>query len=90
MYVGKEEILKYMLYEVSVTVCMGRIANQREVPKWFSFKNYQVRITKYLMYIYGEQMCMCIPNMKFLCLNLWLGEVYTDNANNNDTQSMIV
>ena len=44
----------------------------------------------------GGHMCICIPNMKFLCLNLWLGEVRTDDANNaNDTndddrQSMIV
>ena len=40
------------------------------------------------MYICGEHMCMCIPNMKFLCLNLWLGEVCTDDANNDDAQSM--
>ena len=26
-YVGKEEIHKYMQYEVSITVYMGRIAN---------------------------------------------------------------
>ena len=34
---GKEEILKYMLYEVS----MGRTTNQRKIPKWLSFKNYK-------------------------------------------------
>ena len=38
---GKEEIHKYMQYEVSVTVCMGMIANQRKVPKWLPFKNYK-------------------------------------------------
>ena len=42
-------------------------------------------------------MCICIPNMKFLCLTLCQGEVYTDDddANddtntNDDGQSMIV
>ena len=33
MYVGFEEIHKYMQYEVSMNVCMGRTANQRKVPK---------------------------------------------------------
>ena len=40
-----------MHYEVSMTGYMGRIANQRKVPKWLLFKKLQVRITKYLMYI---------------------------------------
>ena len=39
-------------------------------------------------------MCICILNMKFLCLTLWQGEVYTDdndaNDNNDDGQFMIV
>ena len=41
-------------------------------------------------------MFICIPNMKFLCLTLWQGEVCTDDANddnannNNNRQSMIV
>ena len=42
-------------------------------------------------------MCICIPNMKFLCLTMCQGEVCTDadaddtNANDtNDGQSMIV
>ena len=39
VYEGKEEIHKYMQYEVTMTVCMGRIANQRKVPKWLPFKN---------------------------------------------------
>ena len=38
---GKVEIHKYMQHEVSTTVCMGRIANQRKVPKWLLFKNYK-------------------------------------------------
>ena len=33
VYEGKEDIHKYMQYEVSMTVCMGRTTNQREVPK---------------------------------------------------------
>ena len=34
-------------------------------------------------------MCVCIPNMKFLCLTLCQGEVCTDNinANANDTDA---
>ena len=41
VYEGKEEIHKYMQYEVSVTVCMGRTTIQRKVPKWLPFKNYK-------------------------------------------------
>ena len=36
---GKEEIHKYMQYEVSMTACMGRATNQRKVAKWLPFKN---------------------------------------------------
>ena len=39
VYEGKEEIHKYMQYEVSMIVCMGKIANQRKVLKWLPFKN---------------------------------------------------
>ena len=45
----------------------------------------QVRITKYLMCMYGVHMCVCVSNMKFLCLTLCQGEVCTDTANTNDT-----
>ena len=41
LYEGKEEIHKYMQHEVSMTVCMGRIANQRKVLEWLPFKNYK-------------------------------------------------
>ena len=44
--------------------------------------------------MYGGHMCICKPNVKFLCLTLWQGEVCTDDdaddANANDGQSMIV
>ena len=30
-----------MSYEVTMIVCMGRIANQRKVPKLLPFKNYK-------------------------------------------------
>ena len=39
--VGKEEIHKYMQYEVSMPVHMGRVANQGKVQKWLPFENYQ-------------------------------------------------
>ena len=36
-------------------------------------------------------MCMCIPNVKFLCLTLCQGEVCTDDDDDaNDGQSMVV
>ena len=41
MYEGKEGIHKYMQYEVSMTLYMDRIANQKKVPKWLPFKNYK-------------------------------------------------
>ena len=37
--IGKEEIHKYMQYEVSMTVFMGRIANQTKVLKWLLFEH---------------------------------------------------
>ena len=39
----------------------------------------KVRIIKYLMCIDGGHMCICIPNMKFLCLTMCQGEVCTDD-----------
>ena len=39
VYVGKDEMRQYMQYEVSMTVYVGRITNQRKVPKWLPFKN---------------------------------------------------
>ena len=45
------------------------------------------------MCIFGEHMCICIPNVKSLCLTMCQGEVCTDDndANaNDDGQSMIV
>ena len=53
----------------------------------------QVRIIKYLMCIYEGHRSICVPNMKSVCLTLWLGEVCRDhdantninaNANNDD------
>ena len=44
----------------------------------------QVRITKYLMRICEGHRCICVPNMKLLCLALCQGEVCTDaNADTN-------
>ena len=41
VYEVKDKIHKYMQYEVSMTVCMGRATNQRNVVKWLLFKNYK-------------------------------------------------
>ena len=38
VYVGKEEIKKYMKYEVSMTAYMGRVTNQRKIPNGFHLK----------------------------------------------------
>ena len=35
------------------------------------------------MCIYGGHMCICIPNMKFLCLTMYQGEVCTDDTSND-------
>ena len=86
MYEGKEEIHKYMWYGVS-DCNMGRIANQRKVPKLLSFKNFKSE-SQNILCVYMEDMCIHLPNTKFLCLTLWQGEVCTDtddDANENDT-----
>ena len=41
VYEGKEEIHKYMQHEVPMTVCMGKIAKLRKIPKWLPFKNHK-------------------------------------------------
>ena len=38
MYVDKEEIHKYMQWEVSMAIFMGRIENQRKILKWLPLK----------------------------------------------------
>ena len=38
--IGNEGIQQYMQYEISMTVFVGRIANQRKEPKWLQFENY--------------------------------------------------
>ena len=76
-----------------MTTCVDRRANKENYQNACHLK-LQVRITKYLMRIYGGNMCICIPNMKFLCLTLCQGEVCTDDADANDAvangQFMIV
>ena len=53
-------------------------------------------MTKCFMCIYKRRVGISVPNMKFLCLILWLGWVCTDDVNTDDAadaegaQSMIV
>ena len=47
----------------------------------------QVRITKYLMCICGEHMCICTQNIKFLCLTPCQGGVCTDDNADADTNN---
>ena len=63
-----------------MAIYVGRRANQRKIPKWLPFKKLQVRITKYLMCMYGGHLCICVP------LTQCQGEVCTDNndADAND------
>ena len=53
------------------------------------------KIHKYMQYKVsmtdcGGFLCICIPNMKFLCLTPWHGELCTDDADdaNANIQSM--
>ena len=72
-----------------MTAFLDRIGNQRKIPKWLPFKNYKSESLNFLMCIYGGHMCICIPNIKFLCLTLCQGEVCTDDdddANINDAR----
>ena len=41
----------------------------------------------FLMCIYGVHICICIPNIKFLCLILCQWEVCTDNTDTNDNDA---
>ena len=50
---GKDEIHKYIQYEVSTTVCMGRATNQRKVAKWLPFKNYKSESLNIYVHIWG-------------------------------------
>ena len=87
-------------YKVSVTIYVDRRANQRKVPKLLPFKNYESESLSILCAYMGGHMSIGIPNMKFLCLTMWLGGLYTDNNsdsdsdtdsdNDNDGQSVIV
>ena len=38
VYASKVEISKYVQYDVSMTICRGRMTNQRKTPKWQPFK----------------------------------------------------
>ena len=40
------------------------------------------------MCIYWGHMCIFTPNMKFACLMMWLGGLYTDDSNaDSDTDT---
>ena len=40
MYI-RNNVYIHTKYEVSMTIYMGMIANQRKIPKWLPFKNYK-------------------------------------------------
>ena len=61
-----------------MTAYLGRIANQRKIPKWLPFKNYRSESLNILCAYMMGHMCICIPNMKSVCLTLCQGEVCTD------------
>ena len=70
-----------MQYEVSMIVVMGRIANQS--TKITAIQKLSTRVSKYLICINYEPRCVCVPNMMFPVLILWLGEVCTDATDTN-------
>ena len=43
VYIGKEEIHEYVQYEISITIYMGRIENQKGVPKWLPFEHHMLK-----------------------------------------------
>ena len=65
---------------------VGRIANQRKVPKWLPFENYKSEPLNMLCAHMGGggHVGISIPRMKLLCLNMWLGKVCTDDANDTN------
>ena len=68
-----------------MTVCMGKIANERKALKWLPFKTPSQ--SHKIFDVHNEaHSCMNFPNVKFVCLNLWLGEVCTHDANDNDAR----
>ena len=67
----------------------GQESKSKENTKMAAILKLQVRITKYLMYIHGGHMCICIPNMKLLYQTQCQGEVCTDD-DADDGQFMIV
>ena len=76
MYVGEEEIPKYMQYEIYMTVYMGRLANQRKVPKWLPFENNMSESQNIDVHIPGTYRRIHIKHEVFI----WL---CTDNANDD-------
>ena len=71
-----------MQYEISMTDCLHRqYSKSKKSTKMAAIKELQVRITKYLMYIYEGHRCICVPNMNLPCLILWQGELCTDEDN---------
>ena len=58
----------YVQYEGSMINHMCRRGKYRKKEKWLPFKKIEVILTKYFMYIYLEEMCICVQYiyMKFL------------------------
>ena len=52
-----------MWYEVSMAVYMGRIANQRKIPKWLPFKNYKSESLN-IWCVYVGAMYACVYQMQ--------------------------
>ena len=78
MYAGKEEILKNMWYEVSMTVYMGRIANQRKTPNWLPIKNYKSESLNIGCAYVGAHICKtwkCVLQWCFRLESEWTGHI---------------
>ena len=74
-----------MWNEVSMTVYMDRIANQRKIPNGCYLKTTSQNHQIFDAHVWGTCLCICVPNMKMLCLTLCQGDVWSDDdADPND------
>ena len=77
----KRHTRKYMQHQVSMQYAIwsvydclhGKDSKSKKSNKMTAIWKLQVKISKYFICIYQGHMDTIIPNMKFLCLTLWLG-----------------
>ena len=79
-----------MQYEVSMTVCMDRLANQRKESKWLLFKNYMSESLN-ILYAYMGDICIHLYKYEVSMSNSVASELCTDaDANDIDAIAMML